>query len=310
MRLPIHDLARPKAAAKRLAALSPDILLSTAQEALARSIGYKDWHELQSFAGQSCGPAETFDLVRAVPVIGRVADALALDPGEVQYALASSRMFGPIRIGDHLAIRSSLWRRTLGPPARNKPGTVVRDTAHGPKGEPGYLCQPGRPTRVLFDKGPALRGDFEVSTPRIPLPDFIPSRLWLPYGFWRLRDGSEVLYARDYLPLWRINEGQVERLEPWLWVETIDSSVNFASAMGRSDWASRDVREVVLDHLEDHGVRGLPILVEAMRYLLEPGVGHVGGAAHRLWLRRGSPEVGRPGMSFNDGLAHHLDDDD
>jgi hypothetical protein len=303
MRLPIHDLARPKSAAKRLAGLSADVTLSSAQTALARAIGYKDWRELQASVGPCDAAPPPFDLVRAVPVIGRVADALALDPGDVQFALGSSRMFGPFALQDHLTIRAALWRRTMGPPGRNKPGSVVRDKAYGPDGEAAYLVQPGRPTYLFFNGGPGSRGDFEVATPRSPLPDFVPARLWLPYGFWRLEDGSEVLYARDYLPLWRIQDGVVERVEPWLWVDTIRSEVNFAQAMGRTDWASAEVREVVLEHLDDRNVRGLPLLVEAWADLLTPGVRRVSGATLRLWLRRGRPEVLRPGMSFN----HHLD---
>jgi len=42
MRPPIHDLARPKAAAKGLAAITSDVALSAAQGALARAIGYRD----------------------------------------------------------------------------------------------------------------------------------------------------------------------------------------------------------------------------------------------------------------------------
>jgi len=53
MRLSIHDLTRPKAAAKGLAAISSDVALSAAQAALARAIGYRDWNEQQGFAGQS-----------------------------------------------------------------------------------------------------------------------------------------------------------------------------------------------------------------------------------------------------------------
>ena len=107
MRLAIHDLARPKAAAKGLAAISSDVALSAAQAALARAIGYRDWHELQGFACQSEGLAEPFDLVRAVPVIGGVADELSLDRGDVQFALTRSRLFGPLSLQDHLPVRAA-----------------------------------------------------------------------------------------------------------------------------------------------------------------------------------------------------------
>ncbi len=59
---------------------------------------------------------------------------------------------------------------------------------------------------------------FEVVTPRFPLPDFVPSRIWLPYGVWKLSDGSEVLFSRDYLPMWRVSSERTERLAPRLWI--------------------------------------------------------------------------------------------
>ena len=76
----------------------------------------------------------------------------------------------------------------------------------------------------------------------------------------------------------------------------------------RSDWASPGVREVVIDHLEDRNVRGLPALVEAWPELMAPGVRRVGAAAHRLWRRRGEPVVGRANMQLNVGLEADLDE--
>jgi hypothetical protein len=49
-------------------------------------------------------------LVRAVPVIGGVADELSLDPGDVQFALTRSRIFGPLSLQDHLTVREALSR--------------------------------------------------------------------------------------------------------------------------------------------------------------------------------------------------------
>jgi hypothetical protein len=34
--------------------------------------------------------------------------------------------------------------------------------------------------------------DFELVTPRVPLEDFVPARLWLPYGYWTLATGPKL----------------------------------------------------------------------------------------------------------------------
>lgn len=75
---------------------------------------------------------------------------------------------------------------------------MVIDKAYG-SDTPAYLIRSGKPTYLLFDTGMGSRADFEVATPRKPLADFVSSRLWLPYGYWTLQDGSEVIFARDYL---------------------------------------------------------------------------------------------------------------
>ncbi len=41
------------------------------------------------------------------------------------------------------------------------------------------------------------------------LADFKPMRLALPYGLWKLADGSEVLFNRDYCPIWQRSAGGV-----------------------------------------------------------------------------------------------------
>lgn len=110
-------------------------------------------------------------------------------------------------MNDQLGLRTKIWRqRVFGPSGRGKPGAVVRDRAHGAN-TTAYLRRAGKPTYLLFDTGMNARADFEVVTPRTPLADFAPSRLWLPYGHWILQDGSEVVFARDYLPMWRAPRG-------------------------------------------------------------------------------------------------------
>lgn len=56
--------------------------------------------------------------------------------------------------------------------ANREPSLGTGPTAHGPR--LAYLRYPGRPTYLLFDTGFGERADFEVATPRSPLPDFVP----------------------------------------------------------------------------------------------------------------------------------------
>ncbi len=44
-------------------------------------------------------------------------------------------------------------------------------------------------------------------------------RLYLPYGKWVCEDGTEVLFNRDYCPMWARNpSGEIVGIEPDLWV--------------------------------------------------------------------------------------------
>jgi hypothetical protein len=52
---------------------------------------------------------------------------------------------------------------------------------------------------------------------------FKPMRLYLPYGKWICVDGSEVLYNRDYCPLWvKRPNGVVSEIDPDVWVDYVD----------------------------------------------------------------------------------------
>lgn len=291
MRISFSDLSHPKAAAKLLSRLSVGVTLSSAQEAIARAIGYRDWHELAEARQAPAGSG--FDLEAARLVVLAIADRLALLPGDVQYAVAKARLLGadPWALDDHLALSTLVWReRVFGVPARGKPGTVVKVRAHG-ETRPAYLRQAGRPSHVVYDTGPGMCADFEVITPRLPLPDFVPSRLWLPYGYWTLRDGSEVIFARDYLPIWRVSDGIVERLDPWLWIEGIAETTVFSSRFGTVVWSRGAARELAFEHLSRRRIFELPRLVEAMPFLIEPDVDSVEAGVARLNERVGS---GRP----------------
>lgn len=303
MRLLFSDLSRPKQAAKHLARLTGAPPLSTLQSALARTLGYRDWHDFSMHPGPDtpvdpAGP-------EALRVITGLADLTGLPDADIQYALSRSRLFGstPWPLAAQLDLRAKLWReRLFGPPGRGKPGTVVRDMAYNAR-TPAYLLIPGRPTSILQEAGLSTRADFEVTTPRKPLPDFIPSRLWLPYGFWTLKDGSEVLFSRDYHPLWRVSDGQVERLDPWLRIGGKTDETHFTPPRS-SVWSTGQAREVALARLAHHRIADVPRLADIMAHLIEPDIGSFGPAILRL-RERTYPDVPLPSFaSLNDRLPY------
>lgn len=191
MRLYFSSIERPKSAARWLCRLKGDVSLGNALEAIASATGYRDWYELshtKAFLGQRAALSS----IEMRNVILSIADTLAMDVGDVHFSVSKSRLLGdmPLPIEKMLEVRAMLWRaRLFGAPGRGKPGTVLRVKSTGEKNI-AYLKAKGRPTHVILDNGLGIRADFEVITPREQLPDFVPSRLWIPYGVWTLSDGS------------------------------------------------------------------------------------------------------------------------
>ena len=92
-------------------------------------------------------------------------------------------------------------------------------------------------------------------------------RLYLPYGVWTEHDGSEVIFARDYKPLWRIRvDGAVERLEPWLWIHFKKES--HLSEDAYTPWRTPGLKERLEEWLQNKGISGLPILADALPLLV------------------------------------------
>ncbi|WP_186394169.1 hypothetical protein [Stappia sp. TSB10GB4] len=294
MRVLFSDLARPKQAAKNLVRLSANPKLSDVHEALARVLGYRDWHELSisAYPVTSSVFRET-SIDDAVRIIVGLADDLSLTYADVQYAISKARLLqdAPWPLEVHLSLCTKIWRQCVfGAPGSGKPGTVVRDKANGAN-TPAYLRRAGEPTYLLSDTGMSLRADHEVVTPGTPLADFVPSRLWLPYGFWTLQDGSVVIFSRDYLPMWRVKEGIVERLNPWIWVNGIADQFFFTNSAATVVWSRGPARELALDYLATHRIFDLPKLVDIMPYLFEAGVESIEDGVKRLREMSGGGEI-------------------
>lgn len=287
MRISFLDLSRPKATAKALASLSPQLKLCRVQDVLAQVLLYRDWHDL-SANGRGNTPA-TADDATLMHVITGLAAKLDLEAADVQHVVSKARLLSPgaLPLETQLRLCTAIWRRNLGALGRGKAGTMVKVKTHGTV-EAAYLQEAGRPTFLLFDSGLGDRADFTVVTPREPPPDFLPSCLWLPYGYWILKDGSEIIFSRDYFPLWRVTDLSVERLDPWLWINGITEQRHFANSAATNHWHYGSARELALRHLSERRISSLPRLVNVMAYLFEPGVRKLSHSVERLCVARGA----------------------
>lgn len=295
MRIQFSDLERPKAAAKQLVRVNSNLMLSAAQEAIAQETGHRDWHELAASLCSESDKTTDLNATATTALIHRLATKLGMLFGDVQYALTKARFFEILSSPEmQSGLRARALREyTFGTPGRGKPGTVVKSKARGMfgsvvRGSPGYLLPKSADSRstsrIVFSSGIGGLADFEVLTPRLPVPDFLPARFWLPYGYWTLADGAVVPYSRDYLPLWHIDlDGKVTRPEPWYWIKGIARNLNFPEACQTPGiWSYGHSYAAATQFLRDRRVLGLPRLVEAFPFMFEAEVNSVENAVLKL----------------------------
>lgn len=87
--------------------------------------------------------------------------------------------------------------------------------------------------------------------------DFIPLRLFMPYGKWVCPDGSEVLYNRDYRPLWkRETDGTVTSIDSTLYIDhDRGKTEGYFNTKNTPLWNNADkIREIGLPILKAWGV--------------------------------------------------------
>lgn len=71
--------------------------------------------------------------------------------------------------------------------------------------------------RCYEDAGPTMmsREEITVAKNQSEAKTFQPMRLALPYGKWFCEDGTQVLFNRDYIPIWsRDKSGKVSQIDP------------------------------------------------------------------------------------------------
>lgn len=289
MRLHFPNLTRPKKAAKHLSAVFPDIPLSSIQRAVAVACGYRDWHELE--VNHAAAEPSVLDehlpegafRERAIALSRGLAAALNVHDGDVQAALPDMRLTGnrPFTRDDHEFIRTACWRAGPLPwKAGRHPGVIFRIKSAGfSKIEPHWWRKSSGGVRFLYhstDNG--VVATFEAVVPRTRMEDFVPRRFWLPYGWMDMEDGSRVLFSRDYLPLWRITDGKVERLKP----TTEMSGERHWFREGGGPWSYGSAREAAERMLMEHGITALPRLADVLPILIHDEHIDVKGAAKVL----------------------------
>lgn len=267
MRILFPELSYVKAAAKRLSSVT-GVRLSACQEAIAKASGYRDWHELQATSASSPAFVPPLKLQDLCEFICNVANRVNGSAGDVQYALVSSPLApdSALSLQDHLELRASVYRRMEIPdPVGRQPGAVGRQKRTG---RHLILRSYGSSTQYISNRS-ANTGiaSSEFVMPRVPIPLFIPRRLYVPYGAWTERDGAKVLFSRNYLPLWRLREGSApERVSPMLWISYVEQEWFWTDETTPWDDDERWNRQ--MEKLTGLGVRGLPKLVEVLPLLV------------------------------------------
>lgn len=295
MRFDFSSTSRPKKAAKHIARCL-DLTLSMVQDAVAKTCGYRDWHDLEREARGTGRLSldeslpDTAFISRQVDLSLALADHLSIPHGDAQYALARARLTGnrPPDLQTQVAIRLACFRaRTLPAVGRYEPGEVGLIDLGGRGREPAILVKYGQATRAVTRGGEALVADFEYTSTGRLMPLFLPRQLYYPYKAVEQMDGTTVLLSREYQPLWEIGEdGSINRLPPWSTRSSFGKKVRNIWDEAPYPWGTEEVERYMIGVLESYGVRELPILADLLPLAIqEPEATETGLLRQDLILR-------------------------
>jgi hypothetical protein len=248
-----------------------------ALDIVAHLCGYQNYNELLNLTNSlavETVPDVTFSTQQRIALVGKLAVEAKISHGDAIDALENSRLLGEKSIGmkELIAIRAELFSQEYRQDStKHKKGEIgkLRNLMSGEK--VGILREYGKPTRVITHKSAdSTVANFEYTTPNSALPFFIPMRLYLPYGHWIEKDGSWVLFSRDYFPLWRISKPKSpERLDPSERIEF--DSANYYWGEHRDPYSNGALYDDLIEELENHGIRSLPRSVEILKTILDDG---------------------------------------
>ncbi|MFV1852834.1 MAG: hypothetical protein ACMZ66_19335, partial [Thalassospira sp.] len=152
---------------------------------------------------------------------------------------------------------------------KNSIGHIVKLKLPGRHNSPAYVKEHnGTFLRLITDRSLDTGvASFEIRNPRTQPEPFVPKRLVYAYGSWREKDGSLVLFSRDYKPLWRVRKNKhPERVSPWLWIDFVEQEHFWGDENCPWDSKKRQLEEN--QRLHCYGVKGLPMLSDVLPYAL------------------------------------------
>lgn len=154
--------------------------------------------------------------------------------------------------------RSTRYRR----PSSIESGTLIKIKSSG---EHAIVYHPafsgyGNAVHCYGHGGSYILARDEVTVPKdqSAASNFIPMRLTLPYGKWTCADGTEVLFNRDYCPIWyKTPTGKVGTLDPDTWISYVETNHYYndgqipwrKNSKGKREQCTAVLKEWGVDHL-------------------------------------------------------------
>jgi hypothetical protein len=262
-----------KSAAKNLCKLPGAGSLSACQTILAKATGHRDLHHAQALQAQRGSVPIAAPSATPVEILTSLEKAMEGKVGPILNALQKARFFGP-KMGpkEALIFRADLFSKefpatsqeALGSPCITTEGGAARRALLISRGkDESRIC------KAMTDHGIVTCVGSELVQHRTGV-FFIPEPFYKPYGVWTEKDGSKVVFSRDYCPLWKIQEGRAPiQDDPNRWVHFTDQKW-FSDKGTVTSGADLD-RKRGLEILQEYRVVSVPKLVEWLPECLKQG---------------------------------------
>jgi hypothetical protein len=116
-----------------------------------------------------------------------------------------------------------------------------------------------------------LRSEISICRDQIGAASFQPMRIVLPYGKWTCADGTEVLFNRDYRPIWKKQpDGTVKAADPNEWI--IFAKQDYLFGDHNTPHEDRNSYQRCINQLRDWGVlHGVPVMLDLFRHAVAEG---------------------------------------